>query len=112
MKLITVPEGFRVTLFAAEPDVAQPVSMAIDDRGRLWVAECFSYPGTAGPWKSLNRDRILIFDDTTGKGEFDRHTVFTDNHSPSNGLVKCQYVSSEPFERPPLFQIAFSSNST
>ena len=78
LKRIKVPEGFHATLFAGDPDVAQPVSMAFDDRGRLWVAECFSYPGAAGPWKSPNRDRILIFEDTTGKGEFDRRTVFTD----------------------------------
>ena len=78
LKLIKVPEGFHVTLFAAEPDVAQPISMAFDDRGRLWVAECYSYPGPGGPWKSPIRDRILIFEDTSGKGQFDRRTVFTD----------------------------------
>ncbi len=36
---ITVPEGFRVTLFAGEPDVAQPIAFDLDDRGRLWVVE-------------------------------------------------------------------------
>ena len=41
---MTVPEGFRVTLFAGEPDVVQPIAFAIDDRGRLWVAEAYSYP--------------------------------------------------------------------
>ena len=78
LKRIKVPEGFRVTLFAAEPDVAQPISMAFDDRGRLWVAECFSYPGPNGPWKSPVHDRILIFEDSSGMGQFDRRTVFSD----------------------------------
>ena len=41
---MTVPDGFRVTLFAGEPDVQQPIAQAIDDRGRLWVAEAYSYP--------------------------------------------------------------------
>ena len=41
---MTVPAGFKVTLFAGEPDVVQPIAMAIDDRGRLWVAEAYSYP--------------------------------------------------------------------
>ena len=41
---MTVPEGFKVTLFAGEPDVVQPIAFAIDDRGRLWVAEAYSYP--------------------------------------------------------------------
>ena len=36
--------GFKVTLFAGEPDVVQPIAMAIDDRGRLWIAEAYSYP--------------------------------------------------------------------
>ena len=35
---MTVPEGFQVTLFAGEPDVRQPIAMAIDVRGRLWMA--------------------------------------------------------------------------
>src|SRR5688572_1813759 len=34
---MTVPEGFRVTLFAGEPDVVQPIAMTFDDRGRMWV---------------------------------------------------------------------------
>ncbi len=36
--------GFQAELIAAEPDVKQPVAFAIDERGRLWVAEAFSYP--------------------------------------------------------------------
>ena len=43
-KTMKVPEGFAVTLFAAEPDVMQPVGFCIDDRSRLWVAEGYSYP--------------------------------------------------------------------
>jgi hypothetical protein len=38
-EVMTVPEGFKITLFAGEPDVHQPIAMAIDDRGRLWIAE-------------------------------------------------------------------------
>ena len=41
---MTVPEGFKVTLFAGEPDVHQPIAFCIDDRGRLWVAEAYTYP--------------------------------------------------------------------
>lgn len=42
--VMTVPEGFAVTLFAGEPDVHQPVGFCLDDRGRLWVAEAYTYP--------------------------------------------------------------------
>src|SRR5262245_2519669 len=72
LKKITVPEGFRVTLFAAEPDVRQPIAMAIDDRGRLWVAECYSYP----QWKEQGNDRLVIFEDTNNDGQFDSRKIF------------------------------------
>ena len=39
-----LPEGFSVSLFAAEPDVVQPIAMTIDHKGRLWVVENYSYP--------------------------------------------------------------------
>ena len=58
---MTLPEGFRATLFAAEPDVRQPIAMATDERGRLWVAENFSYPGWLQP--AREKDRILILED-------------------------------------------------
>src|SRR5947208_13610026 len=41
---MTVPDGFKVTLFAGESDVVQPIAFTFDDRGRLWVVECMSYP--------------------------------------------------------------------
>lgn len=74
---ITVPEGFRATLFAGEPDVAQPIAMAFDDRGRLWVAECYSYK----EWDKTKLDRILIFEDKNGDGQFDERKVFADGLS-------------------------------
>ena len=39
-----VPPGFHVTLFAGEPDIVQPIAFTFDDRGRMWVVECLSYP--------------------------------------------------------------------
>src|SRR5260370_24828131 len=70
------PPGFNVTLFAGEPKVCQPIALAFDDRGRLWVAECFSYPQWTADGKG--QDRILIFEDTDGDGTFDKRTVFWD----------------------------------
>ena len=79
---ITVPEGFHVTLFAGEPNVAQPIAMAIDDRGRLWVAECYSYK----KWQRTGKDRILIFEDTDGDGQFDRRKFFAEDLANLSGL--------------------------
>ncbi|HXX94671.1 MAG TPA: PVC-type heme-binding CxxCH protein [Planctomycetota bacterium] len=78
LKLLHVPEGFQATLFAAEPSVAQPISMAFDERGRLWVGECYSYESSAGPWNQPVRDRILIFEDQKGDGRFTSRKVFWD----------------------------------
>ena len=40
---LKLPPGFKTTLFAAEPDVQNPIAMAWDARGRLWVAENYTY---------------------------------------------------------------------
>jgi putative membrane-bound dehydrogenase-like protein len=86
VKLMTVPPGFKAHLFAGEPDIRQPNAFCIDDRGRLWVAENFSYTGPGGPWKPSGKDTILIFEDTDGDGKFDKRTVFADNMSFISGL--------------------------
>src|SRR5438094_10157653 len=57
-----LPPGFKATVFAAEPDVQNPIAMAWDGRGRLWVAENYTY-AEGGKKFDLNlRDRILIFE--------------------------------------------------
>ncbi len=82
---MTLPEGFHATLFAGEPDVVQPIAFTIDDRGRLWVAECFSYPKWHKDPKD-GKDRILIFEDTDGDGRFDKRTVFADKLANVSGI--------------------------
>ncbi|HKB39592.1 MAG TPA: PVC-type heme-binding CxxCH protein, partial [Gemmataceae bacterium] len=83
-EVMTVPEGFKVTAFAGEPDIRQPIAMTIDDRGRLWVAEAYSYPIKQPKEKA--RDRILIFEDTDGDGKFDKRTVFCEGLNLVSGL--------------------------
>ncbi len=83
-KAMTLPAGFEVTLVAGEPDVVQPIAFAIDDRGRLWVAEAYSYPHRVSPEKA--RDRILIFEDADHNGSFEKRTVFTDKLNLVSGL--------------------------
>ncbi len=76
VKLIELPAGFSATLFAAEPAVQQPICMDFDDRGRLWVAENYSYSG--GPYETKLRDRVVILEDTDGDGWHDSRKVFWD----------------------------------
>ncbi|MCP4509046.1 MAG: dehydrogenase, partial [Fuerstiella sp.] len=81
---ITVPDGFRVTLFAGEPDVRRPIAFDFDDRGRLWVVENYSHPD----WKADGAsDRIIILEDTNHDGQFDQRTVFWDKGRFLTGLA-------------------------
>src|SRR5207249_4070869 len=82
---MTVAKGMKVNLFASEkqfPELAKPVQMGWDARGRLWVAAWPSYPHWK-PKSELN-DKILIFEDTNGDGRADKMTVFADKlHCPT-----------------------------
>ncbi len=73
-EVMTLPEGFSVTLAAAEPDVVRPISFTTDARGRLWVAEAHTYPVRAP--EGQGKDRVLIFEDTNGDGSLDKRTIF------------------------------------
>src|SRR5256714_3357020 len=83
-KAMTLPPGFKATLFAGEPDVVQPIAFTFDDRGRLWVVECLSYPEWSD--KPEGKDRVVIFEDTDGDGVFDKKTVFLDNGRNLTGI--------------------------
>ncbi|MBS0266331.1 MAG: methyltransferase domain-containing protein [Planctomycetes bacterium] len=75
---ITLPAGFQASLFAAEPDVQQPISLTTDERGRLWIAENYTYSESKINFNDNLRDRIVILEDTDGDGRFDERTVFWD----------------------------------
>ncbi|HZZ71926.1 MAG TPA: PVC-type heme-binding CxxCH protein [Pirellulales bacterium] len=83
-EVMELPAGFKVQVAAAEPDVKQPIAMAFDHRGRLWIAEAYEYPRKAP--EGQGHDRILIFEDTTGNGKFDKRTVFAEHLNLVSGL--------------------------
>ncbi len=81
IKHIVVPQGFRVELFASEPDIGgKPIAVAWDERGRLWVAETTDYPNELQP-AGKGRDRIRILEDTDGDWKADKFTVFAERLS-------------------------------
>jgi putative membrane-bound dehydrogenase-like protein len=86
VEFMQLPEGFRATLCAGEPDLIKPISMCLDDRGRLWVVESHSYPNWL-PEGKQGRDRILIFEDTKGSGSFDSCKVFWDKGTNLSGIA-------------------------
>ncbi len=77
-RTMELPPGFKCQVFAAEPEVQQPIAMVFDARGRLWVAENYTYAETPKRWELSLRDRITILEDTDGDGKMDKRTVFWD----------------------------------
>lgn len=86
-KLIQVPPGFELQLFASEPDIINPIAMAWDERGRLWVIETVDYPNTVRDDKGEGDDRIKICEDTDGDGKADKFTVFADKLNIPTSMV-------------------------
>ncbi|WP_435017422.1 PVC-type heme-binding CxxCH protein [Tundrisphaera sp. TA3] len=77
-KAFKVPDGFHVSVFASEPDVRNPIGMAWDPRGRLWIAENYTYAERAQRFAPDQRDRVVIFEDSDNDGRHDKRTVFYD----------------------------------
>jgi len=78
--------GLRVDLVAAEPMVADPVAIAFDERGRMFVAENRGYPTGPGEGKPP-AGIIALLEDTNDDGLYDKRTVFADNLTFPNGVM-------------------------
>ena len=86
MKYTQVPVGFRMELFASEPNVINPIYMTWDERGRLWVVESVDYPNEFKDGRKGN-DRIKICEDTNGDGRADKFTVFADGFNITTSMT-------------------------
>jgi len=114
-------DGFRVELFASEPEVRQPVTMTFDDRGRMWVIQYLQYPNPAGlkpvqvdrylrtkydrvpeppPRGPRGVDKITILEDTDGDGRVDRSKDFVNGLNLASALAISGdgvYVGQAPY---------------
>lgn len=75
---LRLPEGFKATLFAAEPDVQNPVAMAWDAKGRMWVAENYTYAERSKRFDLNLKDRVVILEDKDNDGVAETRKVFTE----------------------------------
>src|SRR3954453_23071181 len=71
-----VAEGFEINLWAADPQLAKPIQMNWDARGRLWVSSSSMYPQIK-PGETPT-DKGIVLEDTNGDGKADKTTVFAD----------------------------------
>jgi putative membrane-bound dehydrogenase-like protein len=84
IQAMSLPDGFQAELVVGEPELVNPIAMTFDERGRLWVTESLEYPRReAGP----GRDRIKIFEDTTGDGQFDSVKIFAEGLNIPSGIA-------------------------
>ncbi|MBP6784291.1 MAG: hypothetical protein KA152_10925, partial [Verrucomicrobiales bacterium] len=86
LKMFDLPKGFTANLFASEPEVQNPIAMTWDSRGRLWIAENYTYAESKTRFDLGMRDRVLILEDSDHDGKADKRTVFTDKVQMLTGI--------------------------
>ncbi len=79
LKTFKLAPGFHIELVASEPLVEDPVAMAFDPDGRLWVVEMRGFmPDADGKGEDQPVGRIVVLEDTDGDGRMDKRTIFAD----------------------------------
>jgi lysophospholipase L1-like esterase/glucose/arabinose dehydrogenase len=81
---MNLADGFELNVFASEeqfPEIANPVQMAVDTKGRLWVAAWPTYPKWE-PLKEMN-DALVILPDENRDGVADKAITFAKVHNPT-----------------------------
>ena len=101
LKAFKIDPRVQVNLFASEeqfPEMACPISMRWDARGRLWVSTSTTYPHVYPGQKPS--DKIIILEDTDWDGKADKCTTFAENlHIPLSFALDGKggvYCSDEP----------------
>jgi putative membrane-bound dehydrogenase-like protein len=74
-----VPKGFKVELAASEPDIVDPVAMAFDENGRMFVVEMRAYPNDGVGTGVVTSGRIVMLEDKNGDGFFEKTSIYADN---------------------------------
>ncbi|MGH7225831.1 MAG: PVC-type heme-binding CxxCH protein, partial [Gemmataceae bacterium] len=73
-----LPKGFQIDLVAAEPDVIDPVAMAFDEEGRIFVAEMRGYPNGGVATGNITSGRIKVLEDRDGDGVYETSRIYAD----------------------------------
>lgn len=83
LETLQIQDGFQIELYAAEPDIVDPVAMEIDERGRIYVVESSGYPLDT----ESGAGRVKLLEDTDNDGKPDRTTLFADKLTLPTGVM-------------------------
>jgi len=86
-RTFALPEGFRIELVAKEPNVIDPVALAFDEQGRLYVAEMFGYPNGGRGTGRITSGRIRCLEDRDGDGFYEHSTVYAEGLRFPTGVM-------------------------
>lgn len=78
LKALQLPKGFVATLFASEPQIQNPIALSWDQRGRLWIAENYTYAEAGKRIEDAYNDRIRIAEDADWDGQAETITTFAE----------------------------------
>jgi putative membrane-bound dehydrogenase-like protein len=99
LEYLKAEPGLKVELVASEPMVIDPVAVAWDEKGRMYVVEDRGYP--VGPGKGQPpAGQVVLLEDTRGDGKYDKRTVFADGLTFPNGVMPWKggvYVTCAPY---------------
>ncbi len=83
MDAFQLAEGFEISLVAAEPLIADPVDMIIDEEGRMYVVEMHGYPMDVS-----GSGKVILLEDSNGDGNYDQHSVYAENLVLPTGITR------------------------
>ncbi|HZN59790.1 MAG TPA: PVC-type heme-binding CxxCH protein, partial [Planctomycetota bacterium] len=93
LRSFQIREGFQIQLVAAEPDVVDPVALAFDEEGRMFVVEMRDYPFEPGKGQSpeqiarAHSGRVRVLEDVDGDARVDRSKIYADAISWPTGIL-------------------------
>ena len=96
-----IKKGFRLELVAHEPMVVDPIQMAFDEDGRLYVVEMRWYQAETRTDLMFDEriGRIRLLEDVNGDGRFDKSSIFADKLRYPSAVIPYDggvYVGLEP----------------
>src|SRR5438093_9941561 len=99
LQYLKTEPGLKVELVSAEPMVVDPVAVAWDEKGRMFVVEDRGYPTGPGKGKPP-AGQVVMLEDTDGDGQYDKRTVYADGLTFPNGVMPWKggiYVTCAPY---------------